>query len=111
MAAPKGLRSGGRRLWEGIAGDNELDDGQLATLEQACRQRDRADSLASAAASGDPSALRHEREAGLAMTRLIAALRLPDEKSGKRPQSRQVRGVQKPSTVSSLERARSAKTG
>ncbi len=111
MTAPKGLRSGGRRLWDGITDDHELDDGQLATLEQACRQRDRADSLASAAASGDPSALRHERESALAMTRLLAALRLPDEKTGKRPQSRQVRGVQRPSGVSSLDRARAAKTG
>ena len=50
-----------------------------------------------------------QQEATLA--RLISALRLPDEATGKRPQKRQIRGVQQPSKVSSLERARAAKTG
>ena len=50
-----------------------------------------------------------QQEASLA--RLISALRLPDEATGKRPQKRQIRGAQKPSKVSSLERARQAKTG
>ena len=45
-----------------------------------------------------------QQEASLA--RLISALRLPDESTGKRPQKRQVRGVQQPSKVSSIERAR-----
>ena len=44
------------------------------------------------------------------LARLISALRLPDEATGKRPQKRQLRGVQKPSKVSSLERARAAKS-
>ena len=51
------------------------------------------------------------RQQEAALARLIAALRLPDEATGKRPQKRQVRGVQQPSKVSSLERARAAKTG
>jgi hypothetical protein len=54
-------------------------------LEQACRQRDRCDTLASDAAAGDRGALRHERDSALAMTRLLAALRLPDE-GGRKPQ-------------------------
>ncbi len=79
-------------LWAGVTALHlDLDGAQLATLEQACRQRDRADALADKASTGDASALRNEREAGLAMTRLLAALRLPDD-AGRRPQARQVRG-------------------
>ena len=51
------------------------------------------------------------RQQSALLARLIAALRLPDEATGKRPQRRQIRGVQKPSAVSSLERARAAKSG
>lgn len=106
MTVPKGLNAGGQSLWRGIAGAHPgLTPAELATLEQACRQRDRADSLADKASEGDVSALRHEREASLAMARLIAAMRLPDG-SGHRPQVRTIRGTYKPGRVSSLERAR-----
>lgn len=50
------------------------------------------------------------RQQAALLARLIAALRLPDEATGKKPQRRQVRGVQKPSKVSSLDRARAAKS-
>ncbi len=40
------------------------------------------------------------------LARLVVALRLPDDVTGKRPQRRQVRGVQHPSKVSSLDAAR-----
>lgn len=107
---PRGLRSGGKALWVGLSEHHDLDAGQVATLEGACRQRDRADLLASAAGAGDASALRQERDSLLAMARLIAALRLPNE-AGKRPQARQLRGVQQPSgKVSSLDKARAAKS-
>lgn len=108
---PLGLRTGGDALWRAIVESQDLDAGQLATLEQACRQRDRADVLAPQAAIGDLAAIRHERDAALSMARLLAALRLPDTVGGKRPARRQLRGVQQPSAVSSLERARQAKTG
>lgn len=110
MSAPKSLERAGQALWKGVTEANDdLDSRQLATLEAACRQRDRADQLAEAAATGDVSALRHEREAYLAMARLLTSLRLPDPKTGKRPQMRGIRGVHvagstKPLT--SLERAR-----
>ena len=107
MKAPNGLRTGGRALWAGVTELHELDVAQLAILEQACRQRDRADSLAEKSATGDPGALRHEREAGLAMTRLVAALRLPDPATGSRPQARQLRGVQKPSRPNAKGRLQS----
>jgi hypothetical protein len=87
---------------------HEPDPPQLATLELACRQRDRCDALAPDAAAGDAGALRHERDSALAMTRLLAALRLPDE-AGRKPQARQLRGVQAPSgatPMSAVERAR-----
>jgi hypothetical protein len=48
------------------------------------------------------------------MKQLLAAMRLPDEQSGRRPQKRGARGVYKtgaPAKVSSLDRARAAKTG
>ena len=40
------------------------------------------------------------------LSRLIVSLRLPDPRTGKRPQHRSLRGVHQPSQVSSLERAR-----
>lgn len=48
------------------------------------------------------------RQQATLLARLIAALRLPDEKTGKRPQGRPLRGVHAPSVapVSALERAR-----
>jgi hypothetical protein len=100
-APPAGLASGGRALWRSVTLVHELDPPHLATLELACRQRDRCDMLASDAAAGDHGALRHERDAALAMTRLLAALRLPDE-GGRKPQARQIRGVQAPSSPVSV---------
>jgi hypothetical protein len=47
----------------------------------------------------------------LAMTRLLAALRLPDA-AGRKPQARQIRGVQAPSSSrSALERSRLRHSG
>lgn len=109
---PKGLKAGGTKLWQEISEGHALDAGQEAMLEQACRQRDRTDMLhetiigSEAVEAGD---LRQERDAALAMTRLLAAMRLPDD-AGKRPQARQIRGVQEPSRILSIaERAKSFK--
>lgn len=111
---PNDLLEGGAALWRSvIEKHDDLDGPQLATLEAACRQRDRADSLAAKAATGDPGALRHEREANLAMTRLLVSLRLPDER-GRRPQLRSLRGVQHATATTpptSLERARARAEG
>jgi hypothetical protein len=106
--APKGLGEAGRALWVGINGAfADLDAGQQATLEAACKQYDRATALSAKAADGDSSALRHERESSLAMARLLAALRLPDPATGKRPQLRGIRGVhQSTAKLSALDRAR-----
>ncbi len=104
--SPSDLGCGGRELWNGVTERHELDHMQLVMLEQACRQRDRCDALAGDASNGDLGALRHERDSAMAMTRLLSALRLPDG-AGRKPQARQIRGVQAPSSpLSALERDR-----
>ena len=132
MPPPDGLRSGGVSLWRGVAGSFELMPEQLVQLEEACRAKDRLDRL-DALLSGDVDTWAHvdldpdgrpvslRIDAALAqanttanlMKQLLAALRLPDEATGKRPQFRGPRGAQKPSVpkgVSSLDRARAAKS-
>lgn len=119
-----GLGSRGSRLWTNLlAQDASLEDESAPMREvalSACRTADRVDELERRAAAVDPVV---ETERGLLihplfaevrqqealLARLVAALRLPDEATGKRPQKRQTRGVQKPSQVSSLERARAAR--
>jgi hypothetical protein len=81
---------------------------RLDMLEQLCRTTD-------AIVEGRTGPMTHPvyaevRQQSALMARLVAALRLPDEATGKRPQRRQVRGVQQPSAVSSLDRARAAKS-
>lgn len=129
-AAPKGLRAGGRKLWKAIADDHKLDAAQLVQLEEACRAKDRLDQLDAvlrgdvdcwteiiADADGTPiklnvaPALGKANETANLMKQLLAALRLPDPQTGKRPQYRGARGAQKPTVpggakVSSIERAR-----
>ena len=130
---PTGLGSGGRSLWKAITDDHDLDAAQLVQLEEACRAKDRADKL-DLIIRGDvstwseivtdyegmpislriDSALSKATEQATLMKQMIAALRLPDPQTGKRPQYRGPRGAQKPTVaggkVSSLDRARAAKT-
>ena len=126
-ANPFHLGTGGQRLWRQlVAQDASLDDElnpMRATAVEACRTQDRCDVLAALCGSEDvmidngkgqpvahPAWVEARQQAAL-LARLIAALRLPDEATGARPQRRQVRGVQKPSAVSSLDRARERRTG
>lgn len=140
MKAPSTLGDGGRALWNAIDKDNELSATQRVQLEEACRAKDRLDQLDDILAGRGVLELLHFRSmlteyaddsrhitvtvdgvlnsanttANL-MKQLIAALRLPDEITGKKPQYRGPRGAQKPTTpggakVSSLDRARAAKT-
>lgn len=133
-AAPKGLGPGGRALWRAIAADHELDGMQKVQLTEACRMKDRCDKL-DAVLRGDAdmwmelvldatgavydvrvtSALSKANETANSMKQLLAALRLPDVASGKRPQQRGPRGAQNPTVtggattpakVSSMDRAR-----
>lgn len=136
QSPPAGLGSGGRALWRAIAKDHVLDGMQRVQLTEACRAKDRLDKL-DAALRGDgdtwmhlardifgdgnvyelriTNALGKANETANVMKQLLAALRLPDADSGKRPQQRGPRGAQKPTIpggatepgkVSSIERAR-----
>lgn len=135
--APTGLRAGGRSLWKAITDDHaDLFATQLVQLEEACRAKDRLDQL-DAVLRGDAdtwmtlvvdmqsddqiyelritNALGKANETANLMKQLLAALRLPDPQTGKKPQFRGPRGAQKPTVpggqVSSLDRARAAKSG
>lgn len=132
--APAGLSAGGRALWKSITDDHELIAMQLVQLEEACRAKDRLDKLDSIL-RGDvdtwavlvhnlrtqdyelkiDGALSQANTTANLMKQLLAALRLEDPLTGKKPQFRGPRGAQKPTVaggkVSSLDRARAAKSG
>ena len=120
-AQPHGLASGGTTLWQAITEDHDLDATQAVQLEEACRIKDRCDTLDKAVRTLEDtgelkdymSAVAQANASANQMKQLLAALRLPDE-NGKKPQYRGPRGAQKPSVaggkVSSLDRARAAKS-
>lgn len=107
-------RGRGRRLWRETHEAHEVDHHQCLLLEEACRMADRLDELDALVREEGPAsgAARHARDTAASLARLLAAMRLPDERTGKRPQRRQARGVQQPSKVGSnvtpIERARRA---
>lgn len=130
MSKPKGLGVGGSRLWDQVSELHALDPVQCVQLEEACRAKDRLDSL-DRLLRGDvatwvsiteesgavpskvivDSALDKANTTANLMKQLLAALRLPDEASGKRPQQRGgARGAYakqgKGAKVSSLDAAR-----
>lgn len=129
MTAPTGLDAGGRALWSAITDAHDLEAPQLVQLEEACRAKDRLDRL-DLLLRGDldswlsiqefddgrpavlviSSALTQANATANLMKQLIAALRLPDAQTGKKPQFRGPRGAVAPQVpggkVSSLERAR-----
>lgn len=123
MTTPTGLGKGGAALWSAIKEDHDLDATQLVQLEEACRIKDRCDALDKAVrtleAEGELkdylSTVGQANASANQMKQLLAALRLPDAQTGKRPQYRGARGAQKPTVpggkVSSIERARSRKSG
>lgn len=140
MAAPKiptELSRGGRDLWKSITDDHDLDAPQRVTLLEACRAKDRLDkldillrgdadtwmSLAVDPTSSDGTiyelritqALAQANSTANLLKQLLAALRLPDASTGKKPQQRGgARGAYRPTaksgSVSSLDRARAAKS-
>lgn len=143
MDAPSDLGEGGLALWNAITEDHELNAIQVVQLTEAVRQKDRLDEMDRIIQGKGVLNLMRFRVSGLddddderkmtvtvkfdavidranatanAMKQLLAALRLPDEVTGKKPQYRGARGAQKPTVpggaaVSSLDRARAAKTG
>ncbi len=128
---PEGLAEGGRGLWAALVDrDPDLADPLNPTRVvaiQACRAKDRCDRAEDEVrlepatvdnGKGQPVANPswvEARQQENSLKQLVAALRLPDEATGKRPQ-RHMGGVSgrppKSGTarVSSLERARAAKS-
>ncbi|WP_155288816.1 hypothetical protein [Rhodococcoides fascians] len=122
---PAGLQARGARLWgmflaqdDGLTVDT---DPRREVALEACRVADRLERLNEICDRVEPiietdkGALTHPafpeaRQQANVLKQLVAALRLPDEATGKRPQRRGPRGAQRPSVVSSLDRAR-AKSG
>lgn len=102
--APAALGEAGRALWQSIADEYELEPHNLAVLEQAARVADHVALLDEAVRRDgvlmeNPQrgtvahpALVELRQQRLTLTRLLVALRLPDEDDGK-PQHRGLRGV------------------
>lgn len=90
-AAPRGLGRHGRRLWRSVLDQYELAEHELAVLRIACRSVDRLEDIADALAGeklvavnakGDQiphPMLVEQRMQGLALTRLLASLRMPEE--------------------------------
>lgn len=114
MTTPAKLGAGGRQLWTDIAEAYELDAVQLVQLLEACRTKDRLDRLDAILRGQDrawmtlevgdaeltikmDSALGAANSTANLLKQLLAALRLPEESTGKRPQYRGARGAQKPS--------------
>ena len=131
MAVPKGLGAGGRKLWRDITSAHELDVVQVVQLLECCRTKDQLDRL--------DEILRGEADAWCRITTTLndagevkvvvnaaidkrlsaatlfksqlAALRLPDAVTGKKPQRRGTRGSYQPRTapegnVTAIDRAR-----
>jgi hypothetical protein len=96
---PTGLLTAGKSLWKSVTDEFELDKHESLLLIQACRTADRLDSMATELATspltltnfrGDEVAhplLTESRQQSLALSRLLASLRLPSGDEA-RPQRR-----------------------
>jgi hypothetical protein len=97
LKCPKGLGAGGQFLWSSVTENHDLDSAQRVQLEEACRAKDRCDRFAALMVDSHDSKFQAEANATAnVMKQLLAALRLPDPKTGKRPQYRGARGAYKP---------------
>ena len=125
ISVPDGLAAGGRALWQAVAEVHELDAVQEVQLLEACRAKDRLDKLDDLL-RGDvevwarlvhnlqtedyelkiDKALAQANTTANMLKQLLAAMRLPDEATGKKPQRRAARGAYK-STGSAKDRLRS----
>ena len=107
---PTGTRQPGRRLWESIVSEYDLDEHELALLVEAVRTVDLCDQLEAAVRRDGPlvdspqgmkahPAVVEVRQQRIALARMLAALRMPagedgDQVQGRRPQRRTgARGV------------------
>lgn len=117
-AVPIGLLEAGAALWNAVIELHELDPIQCCVLEEACRAKDRLDTLHAQLAdfAGDEDTERKilvvANATANTQKQLFASLRLPDVETGKRPQARGgARGAYRTGategSVSSIDRARS----
>ena len=140
---PDGLGARGKDLWEAVSDEHTLDIAQRQLLLEACRTADNLDGL-NAIVTGKSdwmelmrfrtkrdaddqievsfdNVLSEQRQQQNVFKQLLAAMRLPDQATGKKPQQRGgARGSYTSngagagtatSKVSSLDRARAAKAG
>ena len=108
--APVGLGRGGKSLWKQVNDIHDLDAVQLVQLVEACRAKDRLDKLdlllrgdvgvwARIAGYDADLELRVDDALGKAnatanlLKQLLAAMRLPDVATGRKPQRRGARGA------------------
>lgn len=114
ISVPDGLSDGGAALWVAVSEAHELDAVQEVQLIEACRAKDRLDKLDDLL-RGDADlwvrlthrlttedyelhidkALAQANTTANMLKQLLAAMRLPDEATGKRPQKRGARGAYK----------------
>lgn len=103
MAAPRGLKAAGKKLWDASTKEFEWADHELALLEEACRVRDRIveldaavteDGLMLASSQGSRvhPAVAESRQQRLALARLLATLQISGLDDDL-PAARGVRGV------------------
>jgi hypothetical protein len=101
---PAGLRAPGRRLWDSIAGEYDLDEHELALLVEVVRTVDLCEVLEARVKKDGPlidtpqglkahPAAVEARQQRIALARLLAALRMPagdesDQVQGRRAQRR-----------------------
>ena len=106
---PTGTGTAGRRLWQSVVSDFEMDEHELAVLTEATRTVDVLDELdaavrAEGAIVAGPQGSRanpavvEARQQRVVLARLLAALRMPvgeagDEPANARPRRRGPRGV------------------
>lgn len=126
--APAGLEARGRKLWKSIHDQHpNISEPEREVALEACRVADRLERLDAICRVSEPvietdkgglithPAFAEARQQQNLLKQMVAALRLPEPASGKRPQTRPARGVQAPKgaggKVSSLDAARSARTG
>lgn len=125
------LANRGRRLWDSLTSQDPSLGEEANPLREvalsACRTADRLEELERIALGTEPivegraGPVMHPvfvevRQQAASLARLITALRLPDEATGKRPQQRTMRGAQRPSMpggarVTAIEAARQKATG
>ena len=94
---PVDLGERGRVLWSGCLDRHPLNAAEQVILHEACRIADRLDGLHPAAVS-DPvgPAAAAAVASGRVLSALLAALRLPDPVTGRRPARRGPRGAYRP---------------